>query len=550
MIRRPSPDSGDDDKTVLKSEPAIATLDDERTVLSGAELLQVNVWDLTGEMTGTFRFSEKCTAGRAMDNDIVIRHEMVSRHHLRVVREEGVWWVYDLSKNGVFIDSVPVHDKAKLHFPTQILLGTSGIRLEVQRPGPAETDRRGDDRPNVDTRSRNLSPEEIRARLLAEKEGDDFGDYTRFVRKLIRDDRTSHGRRYKNFIWSLAVFAAVCIGLITFQQVALSNARKLAIDMFYDIKALEVGLSQADLRLGESARILEEAVQSITHERLRTERERIKAEQEKIAEERRRILLESEKMKGMKARYQQYVNEANALRISFPTAAEYERELIVRVARDFGESELEVPPEFAQEVVKYIRNWQSSSRMQSAIGNMEKNDYASVVIAALQKEGLPLQFVYLPLQESNYDPYAIGPETRHGIAKGAWQLLASTAQEYGLTPGPLADTRLFDDQDPRFDFDQATRAGTKYIKRIYSTEAQASGLLVLASYNYGHTRVRNMIREMPENPRERNFWKFIQQYEIPRETRDYVFYIFSAAVICEDPKHFGFAFKPPLLAAR
>jgi membrane-bound lytic murein transglycosylase D len=58
--------------------------------------------------------------------------------------------------------------------------------------------------------------------------------------------------------------------------------------------------------------------------------------------------------------------------------------------------------------------------------------------------------------------------------------------------------------------------------------------------------VRTMISRMPDNPRDRNFWKFMLQYELPKETRDYVFYIFSAAVIGEDPNHFGFKFSPPL----
>jgi soluble lytic murein transglycosylase-like protein len=184
--------------------------------------------------------------------------------------------------------------------------------------------------------------------------------------------------------------------------------------------------------------------------------------------------------------------------------------------------------------------------MQQVMELLEKNNYAPEVISALEKEGLPLYFMYLPLQESNYNPLAIGPETRYGVAKGAWQFLATTGQEYGLSIGPLADVREYDAQDARFDFKQATRAATKYLKYIYSTEAQASGLLVMASYNYGHNRVKSMIKKMPDNPRDKNFWKFIQQYEIPKETYDYVFYIFSAAVIGEDPKHFGFKFNPPL----
>jgi membrane-bound lytic murein transglycosylase D len=53
---------------------------------------------------------------------------------------------------------------------------------------------------------------------------------------------------------------------------------------------------------------------------------------------------------------------------------------------------------------------------------------------------------------------------------------------------------------------------------------------------------------MPENPRDRNFWKFLAQTEdVPTETRNYVFMIFAAAVISEDPKLFGFKFDPPLV---
>jgi hypothetical protein len=53
---------------------------------------------------------------------------------------------------------------------------------------------------------------------------------------------------------------------------------------------------------------------------------------------------------------------------------------------------------------------------------------------------------------------------------------------------------------------------------------------------------------MPENPRERNFWRLLKNQQIPRETYDYVFSIFSAAVIGENPKLFGFDFENPLAA--
>jgi membrane-bound lytic murein transglycosylase D len=119
----------------------------------------------------------------------------------------------------------------------------------------------------------------------------------------------------------------------------------------------------------------------------------------------------------MKDKYRQYVKEATSFRIRFPTNARYEEELITKVAREFGESELELPDGFVDEVRKYIQYWQGSSRMPQAMGRLEKNNYAPDIIAALEKEDLPLQFMYLPMQESNYDTTAIGPETRYGVAK-------------------------------------------------------------------------------------------------------------------------------------
>ncbi|RWX47880.1 hypothetical protein VT98_11944, partial [Candidatus Electrothrix communis] len=48
--------------------------------------------------------------------------------------------------------------------------------------------------------------------------------------------------------------------------------------------------------------------------------------------------------------------------------------------------------------------------------------------------------------------------------------------------------------------------------------------------------------------RERNFWQFLKKYrkKMPQQTYDYVFYIFSAAVIGDNPRLFGFDFDNPL----
>ena len=72
--------------------------------------------------------------------------------------------------------------------------------------------------------------------------------------------------------------------------------------------------------------------------------------------------------------------------------------------------------------------------------------------------------------------------------------------------------------------------------------------LVIASYNWGEDKVIRIVRSMPANPKDRNFWRLLTDYrdKLPKETYDYVFYIFSAAVIGENPRLFGFQFDNPL----
>ncbi|MCQ8103805.1 transglycosylase SLT domain-containing protein [Methylomonas sp. SURF-2] len=549
-----------DDKTRIKPDLAVDTQrDDDRTVLAPKrDGLEIELLDARGNVLGHFKFADGFTAGRAADNGIVITHDVVSRYHMAIRKEAGVWWLYNLnSTNGVFIDGRLIPDKEILQFPVMIALGVAGVYLHIRHDQQAAASRAHlapdatlisvpERQTNTASPHRPVSQADIEARLLAEEDSPDMGDYTLMARRVIHKDRVKRSKSYEKVIWALAGLFVAAVGLVTYQQIALENTRKLAIDMFYDIKSLEVNIARADIKLEESAAVLDETLAAIASEKLRISQEQLKLQQEQIAAERLRMRQERERLANMKAKYRQYVDEANSLRLRFPTAAQYENELIAKVARELGESELELPEEFVSEVRKYIQYWQGTARLQTAIAMLEKENLLEPVIAGLKNYGLPLYFIYLPLQESNYDTRAIGPETRFGIAKGAWQLLASTAREYGITPGPLAEVREYDEQDGRFDFAQATQAGIKYLRKIYSTEAQASGLLVMASYNYGDNRVKGMIRQMPDNPRDRNFWTFLQNYELPAETRDYVFYIFSAAVIGEDPQHFGFKFNPPL----
>jgi hypothetical protein len=170
------------------------------------------------------------------------------------------------------------------------------------------------------------------------------------------------------------------------------------------------------------------------------------------------------------------------------------------------------------------------------------------VAGILGEYHLPREFLYLALQESKLDPRAIGPSTRFGYPKGLWQFIPSTAEAYGLQLGPLQGDPRYDPNDERHDVAKATAAAARYLEDLYTTDAQASGLLVIAAYNMGQTRILPLIRSLPESPSERNFWQLLEKHRsrIPDETYDYVLRVVSAAVIGTDPKLFGFDAAPPL----
>jgi serine/threonine-protein kinase len=52
----------------------------------------------------TFRGEDVLKIGRAQDNDIVLRSEVVSRYHAELRRAAGGWDLHGLGSNGTFID--------------------------------------------------------------------------------------------------------------------------------------------------------------------------------------------------------------------------------------------------------------------------------------------------------------------------------------------------------------------------------------------------------------------------------------------------------------
>ena len=339
------------------------------------------------------------------------------------------------------------------------------------------------------------------------------------IRRAFKDAKRRQSRIYLTLI-SIALVTLLTVATVAiFQYTRLGNMSRLANDIFYGMKELELYIANLESELDADL--------------VDTAREK---RREEIAETRR-------KLAAMRENYETYVHELRSSRVIVPDSEEL---LILHMARIFGETEVDVPKGFADEVKKYIKKWQSSPRLERAIRRLKENNFAPTIYQAMVSQDLPPQFMYVALQETNFQPRAVGPPTRYGRAKGMWQFIPSTGKRYGLNPGPLQHSGSYDPGDDRHDFKKATYAAAKYLKDIYRTDAQASGLLVMASYNWGEGNIIKRIRKMPDNPRERNFWELLRHYKIPDETYHYVFYIFSAAVILENPRMFGFEFDNPL----
>jgi hypothetical protein len=305
-------------------------------------------------------------------------------------------------------------------------------------------------------------------------------------------------------------------GYAWLKHTEVQQATAAATDLFYDMKELELAVAELEAKLRETD----------PGAPLRAQIERS-----------RRTLFE------MRRRYAAHADRLLANRW---IPLDSEERIILHMARVFGEADLDVPKGFVAKVKEYIGRWQSSPRYRNAIARLEEKGYGPPIYRALTEQGLPPQFIYLAMQESDFRAQAVGPPTRYGRAKGMWQFIPSTGRNYGLKTGPLTAFGRYDPDDERHDPYKSTQAAARYLRAIYRTDAKASGLLVMASYNWGEHRIIKRLRQMPDNPRERNFWALIRNYKIPDETYNYVFYIFAAAVIGENPRLFGFDFDNPL----
>ena len=149
------------------------------------------------------------------------------------------------------------------------------------------------------------------------------------------------------------------------------------------------------------------------------------------------------------------------------------------------------------------------------------NRYFPIIEPILRANGIPDDFKYLAVIESNLDPRAVSPSRAVGI----WQFLEGTAKDNKLVITATVDER--------YNVKRATEAACSYLKTAYAR--YGDWITVAASYNAGMGRISSeMTRQQTESAL--NLW-------LVEETSRYVYRIFAIKQIFENPYKYGFVIQ-------
>lgn len=450
--------------------------------------------------------------GSGDDCDFCIRgQDEVAATHCTLKFQNNSWYIVCEEGQVAWIGQKRVEGEERIEPGALIFLGKilgAAFRIHLSKTVPASSE--------MPLRAYLKDARIFKATMMANaaKAASEKPFQRRFVERGFARLRKSHRKTVVSILSFSVITIFMCTFFLVHQQLRLNDLRESARQYFYEQKNIELKVARIDqlaMMSGDTALV------------------RHNMELWNLFDE-------------YENKYEAYLKKLGFYNDDIPE----DEKIIMRMARAFGECDLNVPKGFIAEVKNYINKWKTTPRYRKAIERALQNRRVEPIAEAMLKNHLPPHFFYIALQESDFDVERCGPETRFGIAKGMWQFIPTTAAYYGLKLGPFVEVSAPDPEDERQNFLKSTQAAAKYLKYIYTTEAQASGLLVVASYNLGENRVRRMINSMPENPRERNFWNLLKNFKIPTETYNYVYYIFSAAVIGENPRLFGFDIEKPI----
>ena len=171
------------------------------------------------------------------------------------------------------------------------------------------------------------------------------------------------------------------------------------------------------------------------------------------------------------------------------------------------------------QVESYIRYFEGKGRKGFNIWLRRYVQYRDVILPILEEHDLPEELIIVSMIESGFDPKAVS----RAKAVGLWQFMYSTGKQYGLERTWYVDERQ--------DIIKSTEAAARYFKDLY--REFEDWYLVLAAYNAGPGRVNRAVNLHETS----DYW---QLYSLPKDTKNYIPYFLSSAIILKDPEKYGF----------
>ena len=444
--------------------------------------------------------------GRDSNCDIVLDGEeavTVSSRHAEIRLGAGSYRIRDLdSTNGTYVNGQRVTE-CELQPPATVRLGSSGpeLRLELIEALGAGLEKTLVAIPTIepppsvlelkdaeDSAHEELLSEAVRKARQARQSG--AGGQTMTIMRAVMG--TAIHRSGRRLRWVIAVLATALVAVSGFSVWRIYELRHEKSDIDRQILSIETKLEKGGLK----SEALDQLIGKLD-----------------TYEQKARQLQDSMFYKlGVKGQEQAFI----------------EREIGV-LMKEFGAEEYSIPPEFVEQVKRYVERYQTSDRadVERALGHSGAD--LETMRQIFERQNLPPDLVYMALVESAF----IAQSTSSKGAAGVWQFTPATARAYGM--------KVNGEVDERYDLVKSTEAAARYVRDlILDFGAGSSVMLAMAAYNGGPGRVKRAVRRVRDPIRQRNFWYLYRVRALPAETRQYVPKIIAAIIVGRNLERFGF----------
>lgn len=456
--------------------------------------------------------------GRDPRGDIVLSGDeasVVSSRHLEIRHADGNYRLRDLgSTNGTFLDGERIGE-AVLEAGAVIRFGKEGPEfvLELAEAAAWDLEQTLAFPPDRRTQTQGAGGGDDDDKNEGDKKQDPAGDHEELLDEAVEQAREARRRGHSD---QTAVIMRRMLGVAVDRSTKKSKAA---------IAGLVIALCAVT------------ALGYWSVERARKEKSALDQRIQQIEEKFTAGGLEEGEIEALIAELEDFQSQARTLQtgLLYRWGVLDKEQLFIQkeirmIMKEFGAESYSIPPEFIQQVERFIERYQTRDRahLRRTLGR-SRNDLAMMRKIFAERK-LPPDLAYIVVVESAF----LTGSTSSAGAAGPWQFQAATARQYGLT--------VSGEVDERYDLAKSTHAASRYIRElILDFGSGSSVMLALAAYNLGPGRVKRAVRKVDDPIKQRNFWYLYRVRTLPAETREYIPKIIAAIIIGRNPEQFGFA---------